>query len=59
MANHEFLVENILLKKNFEIFMPRISISSRRKDRKKIIDVPLFEVIALSIQIFGQKIIMK
>jgi transcriptional antiterminator NusG len=42
MANHEFLVEKLLLKKNFEIFLPCISIPSKRKDRKKIIDVPLF-----------------
>jgi transcriptional antiterminator NusG len=42
MANHEILVEKLLSKKNFEIFMPRISVLSKRKDRKKVIDVPLF-----------------
>jgi transcription antitermination factor NusG len=42
MPNHEFLAEKLLLKKSYDIFMPRLSIPSRRKDRKKIIEVPLF-----------------
>lgn len=41
-SNHEGKVENGLLKKGFEIFLPRVTVCSRRKDRKKLLNTPLF-----------------
>lgn len=42
LPNHEFVAEKILLKKELTVFLPRIQALSRRKDRKKIIEMPLF-----------------
>lgn len=42
LPNREFVVEKRLLSKGLEIFLPRITVHSRRKDRKKFLEVPLF-----------------
>jgi transcriptional antiterminator NusG len=42
MPNREFVVEKSLLSKGLEIFLPRMTVCSRRKDRKKFLEVPLF-----------------
>jgi transcriptional antiterminator NusG len=42
LPNREFKVETGLLRKGLEIFLPRITVPSRRTDRKKLIEVPLF-----------------
>ncbi len=39
---HEDLVKTQLERKEFEVFLPKVKASSRRKDRKKIIHKPLF-----------------
>jgi transcriptional antiterminator NusG len=39
---HEAKVEARLLQKNLEIFLPRVFKPSRRRDRKKLLHVPLF-----------------
>lgn len=41
-SRHEVKVESALLRKNIEIFLPRITVPSRRRDRKRLINVPLF-----------------
>jgi transcriptional antiterminator NusG len=41
-SRHEAKVESALLRKNFETFLPRISVPSRRRDRKLVHNVPLF-----------------
>jgi transcription antitermination factor NusG len=39
---HEMKVESTLERKGIESFLPRVTVSSRRRDRKLLIDVPLF-----------------
>lgn len=41
-ARHEFKVEEKLKEKGFEVFFPKVLKQSIRKDRKKMITVPLF-----------------
>lgn len=41
-CNHEVKVEERLLKAGLEVFLPRYTIASRRRDRKKLLLVPLF-----------------
>jgi transcription termination/antitermination protein NusG len=41
-SRFENVVIDGLAKKKVEVFLPRISVASRRKDRKKMIRVPLF-----------------
>ncbi|MEE4357422.1 MAG: UpxY family transcription antiterminator [Desulfococcaceae bacterium] len=41
-SRFENVVGEALLKKSKEIFLPKITVQSRRKDRKKMIRVPLF-----------------
>lgn len=41
-SRFENVVNEGLQKKTIEVFLPRITVSSRRKDRKKMIRVPLF-----------------
>ncbi len=41
-SRHESKVYDRLLQKSFHAFLPQISVWSRRKDRKKLISVPLF-----------------
>ena len=41
-SRFENVVNDCLLKKNIEVFLPKITVPSRRKDRKKMIRVPLF-----------------
>jgi transcriptional antiterminator NusG len=41
-SRHEAKVESALQRKNLETFLPRITIPSRRRDRKLLITVPLF-----------------
>ncbi|MGA1825485.1 MAG: transcription termination/antitermination protein NusG [bacterium] len=41
-SRHEQVVYDRLVRKNFEAFLPKIEVWSRRKDRKKRIEVPLF-----------------
>ena len=42
LPNAEFKVEIGLLRRGLEVFLPRITIPSRRIDRKKLLEVPLF-----------------
>ncbi len=41
-SRFENVVNEGLLKKSIEVFLPKITVPSRRKDRKKMIRVPLF-----------------
>ncbi|MBF0231671.1 MAG: UpxY family transcription antiterminator [Desulfamplus sp.] len=41
-SRFENVVTEAIQKKSIDIFLPRIKVQSKRKDRKKIIDVPLF-----------------
>ena len=41
-GRHEMKVESTLQKKNIKTFLPRLTVSSRRRDRKLLINVPLF-----------------
>jgi transcription termination/antitermination protein NusG len=41
-SRHEMKVESTLQKKNIESFLPQLTVSSRRRDRKLLINVPLF-----------------
>lgn len=41
-CHHEARVEERLRKKGLEVFLPRYSMASRRRDRKKVLHVPLF-----------------
>ena len=41
-SRFENVVNELLLKKSVEVFLPKITVASRRKDRKKMIRVPLF-----------------
>ncbi len=41
-SRFENVVNEKLLKKSLEVFLPRITVRSRRKDRKAMIRVPLF-----------------
>ena len=41
-SHHESIVERGLNYKGLETFLPRITISSRRKDRRLLLEVPLF-----------------
>jgi len=38
----ETIVEKALQRKNLEIFLPRLTVPSRRRDRKLMLDLPLF-----------------
>ncbi len=38
----EKVVNSVLLKKQMTVFLPEITVRSKRKDRKKMLDVPLF-----------------
>ncbi|MBI4595420.1 MAG: UpxY family transcription antiterminator [Candidatus Tectomicrobia bacterium] len=42
MSRHEQKVCNKLEEKSFEVFLPKVTVWSRRKDRRKKIEVPLF-----------------
>ncbi len=41
-SRFENVVNDSIQKKSIDSFLPKIKVQSRRKDRKKIIDVPLF-----------------
>jgi transcription antitermination factor NusG len=41
-ARHEFLVQNDLLKNGMEAYLPTVNRLSQWKDRKKMVDFPLF-----------------
>jgi transcription antitermination factor NusG len=41
-SRHEAKVESALQQKGFEIFLPRITVRSRRQDRRVFLNVPLF-----------------
>lgn len=41
-SRFENVVTEAIRKKSIDIFLPRIKVQSRRKDRKKVIDAPLF-----------------
>jgi transcription termination/antitermination protein NusG len=41
-SRHEFVVQNELLRKGIEAFLPSVRKSSQWKDRKKMIEYPLF-----------------
>jgi transcriptional antiterminator NusG len=41
-SRHEAKVESILLDKHLECFLPRRTVPSRRRDRKRLLEVPLF-----------------
>lgn len=41
-SRFENVVHDGLLKKSVEVFLPKITVQSKRKDRKKMIRVPLF-----------------
>ena len=41
-SRFEKVVADGLVKKAFEIFLPKTKVKSRRKDRKRILEVPLF-----------------
>lgn len=41
-SRFESVVDEMLRKKTVEVFLPRVIVQSRRKDRKKMIRVPLF-----------------
>ncbi len=41
-SRFENVVSEGLTRKSFEVFLPKIKVRSKRKDRKKMIEVPLF-----------------
>ena len=41
-SRHENVVNEGLLRKSVEVYLPRITVPSKRRDRKKTIRVPLF-----------------
>ena len=41
-SRHENVVNDGLLKKSIEVFLPKVTVRSRRRDRKAMIRVPLF-----------------
>lgn len=41
-SRHEFRIEADLRAKHLEIFLPRLTVPSRRRDRKQLLEVPLF-----------------
>jgi len=41
-SRHEAKVEAGLLNRGLEIFLPRVTVPSRRRDRKRLIEIPLF-----------------
>ena len=41
-SRFENVVDGLLQKKAIEVFLPKVTVQSRRKDRKKMIRVPLF-----------------
>ena len=41
-SRHESVVNDGLLKKNIEVFLPKVTMRSRRRDRKVMIRIPLF-----------------
>lgn len=41
-GKHEAKVETTLQKRGLEIFLPRLTVCSRRRDRKSLLQVPLF-----------------
>jgi transcription termination/antitermination protein NusG len=41
-SRHEFKVETGLQRKGLEIFLPRTIVQSRRRDRNRLLEVPLF-----------------
>jgi transcriptional antiterminator NusG len=41
-SRHEAKVQSALEQKNLETFLPRVTVPSRRRDRKLLIEVPLF-----------------
>jgi len=41
-SRHENVVNDGLLKKSHEVFLPRVKVRSRRRDRRVMINVPLF-----------------
>lgn len=41
-SRHEYQVETRLQKKGLEIFLPRVTVPSRRRDRRRLLEVPLF-----------------
>lgn len=41
-SRHESKVELALLQKELEIFLPRINVPSRRRDRKLLLNLPMF-----------------
>jgi len=41
-SRHETVVNAGLLKKSMEVFLPRVKVRSKRRDRKAMIQVPLF-----------------
>ncbi|MEX1330527.1 MAG: transcription termination/antitermination NusG family protein, partial [Desulfobacterales bacterium] len=40
-SRHESVVNDLLLKKSIEAFLPKITVRSKRRDRKVTIRVPL------------------
>jgi transcription antitermination factor NusG len=41
-SRHENVVNDGLLRKSMEVYLPKITVPSKRRDRKKTIRVPLF-----------------
>ena len=41
-SRHEKVVTDVLLKKSIEVYLPLVTVRSRRKDRRVMIRVPLF-----------------
>ncbi len=41
-SRFEVVVNDFLLKKTFDVFLPKVLVRSKRRDRKKMIRVPLF-----------------
>jgi transcriptional antiterminator NusG len=41
-SRHEALVETGLARKGLEVFLPRVTVRSRRRDRLRMLEVPLF-----------------
>jgi transcriptional antiterminator NusG len=41
-SRHEVKVESALQQKGLEVFLPRVIVRSRRRDRKLLLEVPLF-----------------
>ena len=41
-SRHESVVNDVLARKSVEVYLPKITVPSKRRDRKKTIRVPLF-----------------